>query len=293
MKIIYEITDPLNPIKYTGEEIISNKSSLQEWCILDTEGSEHLFINNTLQSCKGDEVIYHESFVHSLMSGCRNPSNVLILGGSEGCMLREVLKWPVKKVTQVDWDETLISYFKTSGSSWNSNSYDDPRVNVVISDAFEWILKCNEKFDCIFIDLFDPTDEALNIMNILLKECNRCLSSSGAISMNAGSIKSKPTSQLALMVKEIFNCSKEYVAIHCPVPSFKDEWVFLMVVSRLWCINICENKLPEMTYYNRDLLLKSIRWDTEYSILKDFWIPKKLTDPPAPRILDISEYYGC
>ena len=101
MNTIIEITNPFEPIEYKGTIIASKKSKLQEWCILDTEGSEHLFINNTLQSCKSDEVIYHETFVHSLMSGSKNISKVLILGGSEGCMAREVLKRGVSKVTRL------------------------------------------------------------------------------------------------------------------------------------------------------------------------------------------------
>ena len=205
MTTIYEVSDPFNPIIYKGTVIASNKSAFQEWTILDTEDCEHLFINNTLQSSKNDEVNYHETLVHSLMSGCKKIDNVLVLGGSEGCMAREILKWKVSSVTQVDWDESLISYFKGPGATWNSNSYDDPRVNIIIADALVWLKNCNMKFDCIFIDLFDPTNDILNIFNSILKECNRCLSPGGGLSLNAGSINSKASSYVSLLVKSIFD----------------------------------------------------------------------------------------
>jgi spermidine synthase len=293
MNTIIEITNPFEPIEYKGTIIASNKTELQEWCILDTEGSEHLFINNTLQSCKSDEVIYHETFVHSLMSGSKNISKVLILGGSEGCMIREVLKWNVKEIVQVDWDNTLIEYFKNEGSSWNSNSYNDPRVKIVISDAIEWIKSCDELFDCIFIDLFDPTFETLQTTENLINECKRCLSIGGSLSINAGSINSKATGLLASNMKNMFNVSNEFVAIWCPVPSFKEEWVFLMVVSKLWSVLIHETQMPDTKYYNKDKLIKCIKWDVNYPILNEYWKPKKLTNILPKKSLDLNIYYGC
>jgi spermidine synthase len=292
MKIIYEISDPLNIIEYKGTEIISKTSTVQSWCILNTEGCEHLFINNTLQSSKADEHMYHETFVHSLMSGCKKKSNVLILGGSEGCMLREVLKWDVEKVTQVDWDETLITYFKGPGASWNSNSYDDPRVSVIISDAFEWLKSCTQTFDCIFIDLFDPTMISYHFIYSIIKECKKLLSPSGGLSVNAGSINSKASGYLSIFLKDLFD--KEFAALRCPVPSFKEDWVFLMILPKLWSCFILENDLPCTSYYNRTILIDLFRWEeTLYPALYNFSIPKKLTEQNYDLKVDIEDYYGC
>jgi spermidine synthase len=292
MTTIYEISDPINPIIYEGIQIASNKSTFQEWCILDTEGSEHLFINNTLQSAKIDEVIYHETLVHSLMNGYKKVNNVLILGGSEGCMVREVLKWPVSSVTQVDWDESLINYFKSHGASWNSNSYNDPRVNVIIADALLWLKNCTMKFDCIFIDLFDPNmDNYLDFYSIL-KECGRCLSPGGGLSLNGGSVNSKAATYISFLVKSIFD-NKELAAVCVSVPSFKEDWVFLMVLPRLWSVYINETEVPDTKYYNKDILVRSLKWDDTYPEFKNFWMSKKLTGAAATKIVDCGVYYGC
>jgi spermidine synthase len=293
MNTIYEVSDPLNPIIYEGIQIASNKSAFQEWCILDTEGSEHLFINNTLQSSKADEVIYHESFVHSLMNGCKKTDKVLILGGSEGCMAREVLKWPVTSVTQVDWDNSLVSYFRGPGASWNSNSYNDPRVNVVVADAFLWLKSCREEFDCIFIDLFDPNMDNYHDFYNIIKECSRCLSSGGGLSLNAGSVNSKASKYISLLVGSLFG-NKELAAIHCPVPSFKEDWTFLMALPKLWSVLINEKSLPQMIYYNKEVLIKSIQWNQDlYPEFYKFWMTEKLTRPATKIIVDFGEHYGC
>jgi spermidine synthase len=152
MVVIIEKSDPNKPIEYTGS-LLASGNSVQQWSILKEEsGNELLFIDNQLQSSKDDEAIYHEFFVHSLMIGSKKGSKVLILGGSEGCMLREVLKWKdIESVVQVDWDESLTDYFKDKGSSWNNNSYADSRVSIVNDDALEWLKNCDTTFDCIFI----------------------------------------------------------------------------------------------------------------------------------------------
>ena len=293
MSVIYEITDPLNPIMYKGMEIASNISAFQEWCILDTEGSEHLFINNTLQSSKADEHIYHETFVHSLMNGCKKTNKILILGGSEGCMVREVLKWPVSSVTQIDWDTSLINYFKGPGSYWNSNSYDDPRVSVIIADVFVWLKSCNEAFDCIFIDLFDPTMHNYRDMYTIVKECRRCLSSGGGLSLNAGSVNSKASKEVSLLVKSLCN-DQELAALYCSVPSFKEDWLFLMIIPKLWSVFIHEKTLPPMKYYNKDTLIKSSIWDpSHYPEFYQFWMTEKLTQPGAKSSVEFGEQYGC
>lgn len=267
---LIEISDPLNPITYTGKLIASNKTDIQEWCILETdEEGEMLFINNTLQSSKNDEVMYHEMFVHSLMNGCRRPKNVLILGGSEGCMAREVLKWDVEAVTQVDWDMSLVSYFKGPGSSWNSNSYDDSRVSVITSEALEWLNGCSQKFDCIFIDLFDPTAENCDFINTIVNKCKRLLSDGGGLSVNAGAY-----SKLIMGVDNFDGIVK------CIVPSFKEDWTFLMVLPKLWSVYINEKNLPYVKYYSRDILIKSL-------------VPKKLTPPASPNFVEVGVNYGC
>lgn len=269
MTTLIEISDPHNPITYTGKLVASNKSNVQEWCILDTDEGEMLFINNTLQSSMNDEVNYHEMFVHSLMSGCRKPKNVLILGGSEGCMVREVLKWNVDSVTQVDWDETLISYFKGAGASWNSNSYDDPRVIVVICEALEWLNGCTQKFDCIFIDLFDPTETTCDFMNIIVHKCKGLLSDGGGLSVNAGAYS-----------KLIMGPDNFDGMMKCDVPSFKEDWTFLMILPKLWSVYIHEKVLPTLKYYSKERLIKSL-------------VSKKLTPPITPNFVEPGSHYGC
>ena len=222
-------------------------------------------------------------FVHSLLQGCQNPERVLILGGAEGCMLREVLRWSsVKQVTQIDWDEPLVEYFKSVGSSWNGGAYKDPRVKLLCLDAFEWIKNCAETFDAIFVDFMDPKDPEALVP--LLESLKRILNPKGGISINAGQVHvqargSTPAIALAKSMSEIFqDPSFHRVAMKVCVPSFLGEWCFLMITSQQWSSNISRSTctpegLRRFTFLE---LTRCTRWTSDYpEELVHFWIKNK------------------
>jgi spermidine synthase len=295
MVVIIEKSDPNKPIEYSGT-LLASGNSVQEWSILQEEsGNELLFIDNQLQSSKDDEAIYHEFFVHSLMIGSKKGSKVLILGGSEGCMLREVLKWDIESVTQVDWDKSLVEYFKNN-TSWNSNSYDDPRVNVVISDALQWLRDCTMKFDCIFIDLLDPKLDNMTFFYYIITECKKCLEYGGMLSCNAGPLIPETSMySLALFIKILFK-DNSFAAIYASVPSFKDDWCFLMVTSKFWNLRIADNILPEsLTHFTKMSFVKSTNLPSYVSpFIRDFWMDsKKLTADSYDSNVEFKGNYGC
>lgn len=76
-----------------------------------------LFLNGRLQLDSEDEHIYHEMLVHpALMALGRPPRDVLVLGGGDGCAVREVLKWrSVRHITLVDLDPAMTRLASTYG----------------------------------------------------------------------------------------------------------------------------------------------------------------------------------
>ncbi|MCK5348751.1 MAG: spermidine synthase, partial [Desulfobacula sp.] len=67
-----------------------------------------------LQFCSTDEQRYHEPMVHPVMNLVPIKTRVLILGGGDGCVLREVLKYKeVKEVLLVDLDPAMTHLAKT------------------------------------------------------------------------------------------------------------------------------------------------------------------------------------
>ncbi len=93
-----------------------------------------IYINGNTQLSSRDEVRYHEELVHPVMSIATNRDSVLILGGGDGCALREVLKYKdVKSVTLVDLDEMFVNFCKTNPivTKINNNSLNSSRLKLM------------------------------------------------------------------------------------------------------------------------------------------------------------------
>lgn len=93
-----------------------------------------LFLNGNLQLCSTDEARYHESLVHPAMALARRHNRVLILGGGDGCALREVLKYPdAAQITLVDLDPAMTRLAATHPllSRLNDHAFDSARVTTL------------------------------------------------------------------------------------------------------------------------------------------------------------------
>lgn len=97
-----------------------------------------LFLNGNLQLCSLDEARYHEPMVHPVMHIVPRHSRVLILGGGDGCALREVLKYPdVEEILLVDLDPLMTVLAATDPllTRINRGAFMDARVVTRIDRA--------------------------------------------------------------------------------------------------------------------------------------------------------------
>jgi spermidine synthase len=126
------------------------------------------YINGQRQFESGEwDAVYHESFIHPAMSLAEKRDNILVLGGGDGLALREILKYPdVKNVTLVDIDPVIIKAASDLDfmKALNNNAFFDPRAKVIIDDAFKFVERegGKNKYDLIFVDFPDPTDDSLS-----------------------------------------------------------------------------------------------------------------------------------
>ncbi|PCJ18214.1 MAG: hypothetical protein COB02_11540 [Candidatus Cloacimonadota bacterium] len=116
------------------------------------------FINGGLQFSTIDEYRYHEFIAHPALLLHPNIKNVLILGGGDGLVAREVLKHKnVESIILIDLDKELTDLFKYSDlSKLNNHSFQSQKVHIINDDAFLFLRQNNQKFDVILIDFPDP-----------------------------------------------------------------------------------------------------------------------------------------
>ena len=116
-----------------------------------------LYLDGHLQLSSVDENRYHEALVH-IPASLTNPKKVLIIGGGDGCALREVLKYPVSEVDLVDIDKDMIEFAKNNPimQKINKRSLWDKRVKIFAQDGFIFVKKVKKLYDLVIIDLIDP-----------------------------------------------------------------------------------------------------------------------------------------
>lgn len=274
--------------------------SERQTCKIATTGrfGEALFIDGSLQSTKSDEHIYHEMLVHSLFAGLQSRNRVLILGGAEGCTLREVLKWhDVTHVTQVDWDESLVGHFRND-ESWNGGAYRDSRVTVVCNDAIQWLDTSKEMFDAVIVDLCDPSDEkSANLLMSCIDMAKHRLQTGGGFAINCGDCTRASTHEMASKLKFFFMEPRfQRIAAHVFVPSFFSEWCLLFAVPRLWSNTLHDTRsaIPNgLKRFSLSELQKAITWPSDAPrALADFWkaFPEEICSREAKK-LDVERYY--
>jgi spermidine synthase len=114
-------------------------------------------LDGVIQTTEADEFVYHEMMVHVPMNTHPCPKRVLIIGGGDGGILREVLKHPtVESVTQVEIDRAVVDMCIEYFPKHSEGTFDDPRLNLVIDDGAAFIANNQEEFDVIITDSTDP-----------------------------------------------------------------------------------------------------------------------------------------
>lgn len=142
--------------------LFSKRSPYQLVELLKNKGGLMLRLNGNPQVQTTEEQLYHEAFTTLPMMLAEKVTSVVILGGGDGLSAREVLRFPgVKKVTLVELDPVVIELCRDN-PEWKSitrGSLSDPRLNVVVGDALQWMVDTKEKFDVIIHDIEDNFTE--------------------------------------------------------------------------------------------------------------------------------------
>jgi spermidine synthase len=178
--------------KYKDKIVYSEQSKYQKIVITQWKDKFWLFINGNQQLSSFDEEMYHEPLVHPAMSLTKTPHNILVLGGGDGCAVREILKYPdVKKITLVDLDPAMTNLGKTHPilTEMNGNALSNSKVELINTDGYNYIENTDEMYDVIMIDLPDPkTIEMGRLYSYeFYSKCYRHLRKYGIIVTQAGS----------------------------------------------------------------------------------------------------------
>lgn len=143
------------------EVLFKGKSEYQDVIVFKSKSyGTVLVLDGVIQATERDEFAYQEMLAHLPLCSHPNPEKVLVIGGGDGGILREIAKHKtVKEITICEIDKMVIDVSKKYLPSM-AKGFDDPRVNVFIGDGYAYMKSKPGEFDVIIVDSSDPVGPA-------------------------------------------------------------------------------------------------------------------------------------
>lgn len=152
-----EHTDNVKLAIRVDYQVFSAQSEIQRIDVLESkEFGKILVVDGDLMLTEKDEFIYHEMISHVPMAVHPQVEKILVIGGGEGGVVRELAKYDtVEQIDVVEADPLLVEvcrkYFPQMACSLN-----DPRVHIYHEDGLRFIRSKSDAYDLIIIDSPNP-----------------------------------------------------------------------------------------------------------------------------------------
>ena len=226
-----------------GKVLVSKQTPFQKLEIFETESAlgRVLTLDDLMMTTEGDEYHYHEMIAHVPMMHHKDPKSVLVIGGGDGGTVREVLKHDtVERVVlcEIDGDvvEECKKYLPTIACQ-----LDNPKVEVLVEDAIEYIKDKEDEFDIVLIDSTDPmgpgeglfTDEFYNNVKRSLKKGGIVAAQSESPFVNKEEIRKMYT-----QLKRVFPIVSTYTS---NIPTYPGGY---------WAWAFCSEDVKPLSYYD-------------------------------------------
>ena len=209
------------------DTVYSGRTDFQRIDIIDTPAfGRMLLLDSHIQLSTVDEHAYHETLVHIPLLNTPTATRALVVGGGDGGVAREILRHrSIERATLVEIDQGVISACRDHLPGVSSGAFDDPRLEVVIGDAFPYLKETKDTYDLIVVDATDTyEDEEGELSQSLFtrafyEDCRRILSPGGFLVTQADNLLHCPYSlaEIERMFKEVFPKVGAFWAL---VPSF-------------------------------------------------------------------------
>lgn len=260
-KFYKEITPGGYGIAIKQKEILfSDKSPFQKVEIFESDSDlgRVLTLDDLMMTTEGDEFFYHEMITHIPMMTHKCPKTVLVIGGGDGGTVREVLKHDtVEKVVLCEIDGMVIDackkYLPTIACE-----LDNPKCEILVEDAIEYMKDKKDMFDIVLIDSTDPmgpgeglfTDEFYTNVKNSLKKGGIMVAQSESPFAQKESVQ-----KMYKQLKKVFPICSTYTSNIPTYPGGYWAWAYCSVdVEPLSYIDEerCEKITKTCKVYNRD-----------------------------------------
>ena len=241
--------------------LINKKSNFQKIEIFDTVPfGRVLTLDGVIQLTEKDEYAYSEMMVHPAMqSFSRKAKKILIVGGGDGAVAEEVLKYSyITSIDLVDIDKEVVDLSKKYFKKINNNSLINKKLNLFYEDAFNFLNKSQKSYDLVIADRPDPIGAGKSLYKSnFYKKIKNIMSENSMTIFQSGVpfLQKKELNEVIKEVKKYFKYHGFYLTV---VPSYIGGFMALVWASNSYNLfkkrNFVINKNIRTDYFNKEVL---------------------------------------
>jgi spermidine synthase len=213
--------------------LLKKKSPYQTIEIVDTyDFGRMLVLDGIVNVAEKDEFVYHEMMTHVPLFTHPNPKTVLVIGGGDGGIVREIGKHSqIRKIDLVEIDPAVISAAKLFLPK-SALGFKEPRLTVFNEDGAEFVKRRREVYDLIIIDAPDPMGAATSLYSkTFYKQCFNALKKDGIVTTHAETPSFKKELKILRSIYSKFNAFFPIVELFtASIPSYS---------IGIWCFIFC------------------------------------------------------
>ena len=242
------------------EVLFSDQSPFQKVEIIDTDSTlgKILTLDDLMMTTEGDEFHYHEMISHVPMMQHPEPKSVLVIGGGDGGTVREVLKHKtVERVVLCEIDGMVIDACKKFLPTI-ACELDNPKCEILVQDAIEYIKDKENEFDIVLIDSTDPMGPGEGLFTEeFYTNVKRSLKKGGIVAAQSESpfVNKEEIKKMYTLLKKVFPIVSTFTSNIPTYPGGYWAWAFCSeTVKPLEYINEerCEEITKSCKIYNKD-----------------------------------------
>jgi spermidine synthase len=233
--------DPKQPDKLllgyryaVAQELTRTRSEYQDILVVDNPVyGRMLVLDGFVNTTEKDEYVYHEMLAHVplVLHGCAQ--RVLIIGGGDGGLLREVLRHPgIEHVDMVEIDAKVVEVARAHLPSVGSG-FDDSRIQLHFEDGSHFVQDKQNLYDVILVDSTDPMGPGTALYQSgFYENCRRALHDGGVFAAQGLSPWLQENEQVAMFstLMDVWQTVRPYLAT---VPTYPGGlWTFALAADR-------------------------------------------------------------
>jgi spermidine synthase len=220
-------------------------------------------LDGHFMTSEGDEFFYHENLVQLAAVSHPSPGRALIVGGGDGGSAEELFKHPsMRAVTLAEIDASVVDISRKYLGAVHRGALDDPRLDLVIGDGFEFVRETSGRFDLIVLDLTDPGGPSeLLYTSDFYRACASRLGPQGALTLHIASPIAHPD-----RIRDTLANLRSAFAVVTPyltsVPLYGGMWMMACASATLdpktvsaeeIDLRIASRRIANLRYYNGDM----------------------------------------